>query len=34
LEVTDDRWHSPVEAEQISGVPTLGIIPGFGRAKI
>jgi capsular polysaccharide biosynthesis protein len=33
LEATDDRWHSPEEAERISGVPTLGVIPAFSPAK-
>jgi capsular polysaccharide biosynthesis protein len=27
LEYLDDRWRSPEEAEQISGVPTFGVIP-------
>jgi non-specific protein-tyrosine kinase len=27
LEHLDDRWRSPEEAEQVSGVPTLGVIP-------
>ncbi len=27
LEFMDDSWRSPVEAEQISGVPTFGVIP-------
>lgn len=29
LEFLDDRWRSPEEAEQISGVPTFGVIPEF-----
>jgi len=29
LEYLDDRWRSPEEAEQVSGVPTLGQIPRF-----
>jgi capsular polysaccharide biosynthesis protein len=29
LEFLDDSWHSPAEAEQISGVPTFGVIPAF-----
>ena len=29
LEYFDDSWRSPEEAEQISGYPTLGIIPKF-----
>ena len=27
----DDSWRSPEEAEQISGVPTLGVIPSFDQ---
>jgi capsular polysaccharide biosynthesis protein len=27
LEHLDDRWRSPEEVEQISGIPTLGVIP-------
>ncbi len=37
LETLDDRWRSPEEAEQISGVPTFGVIPEFkvlpGKSK-
>lgn len=29
LEFFDDSWSSPEEAEQVSGVPTFGIIPEF-----
>lgn len=29
LEYLDDSWHSPEEAEQISGVPTFGMVPEF-----
>ncbi len=29
LEYLDDRWRSPEEAEQVSGVPTFGVIPQF-----
>ena len=29
LEMLDDRWGSPEEAEEISGAPTLGTIPRF-----
>lgn len=29
LEHLDDRWRSPEEVEQISGVPTFGVIPAF-----
>ena len=30
LEYLDDSWRSPEEAEQISGVPTFGVIPELG----
>jgi capsular polysaccharide biosynthesis protein len=30
FEHLDDSWHSPEEAEQVSGVPTFGVIPAFG----
>ncbi len=33
LEHLDDSWRSPEEAEQISGVPTIGAIPKFEAAK-
>jgi len=33
LEHWDDSWHSPEEAEQISGVPTFGIIPEFQGSR-
>jgi receptor protein-tyrosine kinase len=33
LEVLDDRWPSPEEGEQISGVPTFGVIPKFEESK-
>ncbi len=37
LEYLDDSWRSPEEAEQVSGVPTFGVIPTFeastGRKK-
>jgi capsular exopolysaccharide synthesis family protein len=33
LEQLDDRWRSPEEAEQVSGVPTFGIIPEFRALK-
>jgi capsular polysaccharide biosynthesis protein len=33
LESLDDHWRSPGEVEQVSGVPTLGIIPVFKLAK-
>lgn len=29
LEHLDDRWRSPEEVEQISGVPTFGVVPAF-----
>lgn len=29
LEYLDDRWRSPEEVEQVSGVPTFGVIPEF-----
>lgn len=29
LEYLDDSWRSPDEAEQVSGVPTFGVIPRF-----
>lgn len=29
VEYLDDRWRSPEEAEQVSGVPTLGVVPEF-----
>jgi PAS domain S-box-containing protein len=31
LEYLDDSWSSPEEAEQISGVPTFGVVPPFGK---
>lgn len=34
LEYLDDSWRSPEEAEQISGVPTYGIIPAFKVPKV
>jgi capsular polysaccharide biosynthesis protein len=33
LEYLDDSWGSPEEAEQISGVPTFGVIPTFKVSK-
>jgi non-specific protein-tyrosine kinase len=30
LEHLDDRWHSPEEAEQVFGIPTIGVIPKHG----
>jgi capsular polysaccharide biosynthesis protein len=29
LEFMDDSWRSPAEAEQVSGVPTFGVIPSI-----
>lgn len=34
LEHLDDRWRSPEEVEQVSGVPTFGVIPEFRVAKV
>ncbi len=33
LEYRDDRWRSAEEAEQVSGVPTFGVIPEFEGPK-
>lgn len=33
LEYLDDSWRSPEEVEQVSGVPTFGIIPEFELPK-
>jgi capsular polysaccharide biosynthesis protein len=33
LEHLDDTWRSPEEAAQISGLPTLGVIPHFKASK-
>jgi capsular polysaccharide biosynthesis protein len=33
LEHLDDRWRSPEEVEQVSGVPTFGVIRGFKVSK-
>ena len=33
LEYIDDSWRSPEEAEQVSGVPTFGVIPMFKVSK-
>lgn len=33
LEYLDDRWSSPEEVEQVSGVPTFGVIRTFTVAK-
>jgi capsular exopolysaccharide synthesis family protein len=34
LEYLDDRWNSPEEMKQVSGIPTFGIIPGSKNSKI
>lgn len=34
LEYLDDRWQSPDDAERVTGVPTLGMIPAFEPPKI
>jgi capsular polysaccharide biosynthesis protein len=33
LEYRDDSWRSPEEAEQVSGVPTFGVIPRYKVPK-
>jgi capsular polysaccharide biosynthesis protein len=33
LEYLDDSWRSPEEVEQISGVPTFGMIPEFEASR-
>jgi capsular polysaccharide biosynthesis protein len=33
LEYLDDSWRSPEEVEQVSGIPTFGVIPEFEFAK-
>lgn len=33
LEHLDESWHSPEEAEQLSGMPVYGVIPQFELAK-
>jgi capsular polysaccharide biosynthesis protein len=33
LEVIDDRWQSPEEVEEFSGIPTLGVVPAVDRRK-
>jgi capsular polysaccharide biosynthesis protein len=30
LEFIDDSWDSPEEVEEVSGIPTFGVIPSFG----
>jgi capsular polysaccharide biosynthesis protein len=32
LDYLDDSWQSPEEAEQVSGVPTFGVVPSFVAA--
>ena len=32
LEYVDDSWDSPEEVEEVSGVPTFGVIPAFSVA--
>lgn len=34
LERLDDSWRSPEEVEQISGVPTFGVIPEFRLPRV
>jgi len=29
LEFVDDSWDSPEEVEEVSGIPTLGVVPRF-----
>jgi capsular polysaccharide biosynthesis protein len=33
LEYFDDRWRSPEEVEQVTGVPTLSLIPEYKESK-
>ncbi len=33
LEYLDDTWRSPEEVEQVSGIPTFGVIPEFEVAR-
>lgn len=33
LEYLDDSWRSPEEVEQVSGIPTFGVIPEFQLSK-
>jgi capsular polysaccharide biosynthesis protein len=33
LEHLDDSWRSPEEMEQISGVPTFGVIPNLDATE-
>jgi capsular polysaccharide biosynthesis protein len=34
VDYLDDSWRSPEEAEQISGVPTLAVVPAFEASKV
>lgn len=34
LERLDDSWRSPEEVEQVSGVPTFGVVPEFRLLKV
>ncbi len=34
LEYLDDSWDSPEEVEEVSGIPTFGVIPKFGDLAI
>lgn len=34
FEYLDDSWQTPEEVEQISGVPTFGVIPTFEKPKV
>ena len=33
LELLNDRWRSPEEAERVSGVPTFGVVPEFASSR-
>jgi capsular polysaccharide biosynthesis protein len=33
LEYLDDSWRAPEEVEQISGIPTIGVIPKHGLSR-
>jgi capsular polysaccharide biosynthesis protein len=33
VQLLDDSWRSPEEVEQVSGVPTLGVVPAFALPK-
>ena len=34
LEYVDDRWNSPEEVEEVSGVPNFGVVPRFETVAI